>query len=162
MSQADRPIAEIMRREFVSVKPDDQIDLVDDIMNLGRVRHMPVLDGHRLVGIVSQRDLLSASLSRLLDFDPTERRTFLRSIRVDEVMSREVVTASPHTGVAGAARIMLRHRIGCLPVVDPATGVAVGLVTETDLLRAAFGDGEESAGPGAPVAETLADRSLRR
>lgn len=147
MTAGERSVAEIMRREFVSVKPDDQLDLVDDIMNLGRVRHMPVLEGDRLVGIVSQRDLLSASLSKLLDFDPAERRTFLRSIRVDEVMTREVVTASPETGIGEAARIMLRHRIGCLPVVDPATGVAVGLVTETDLLRAAFGHGGEENPP---------------
>ncbi len=142
-----------MRREFVSVKPDDQLDLVDDIMNLGRVRHMPVLEGDRLVGIVSQRDLLSASLSRLLDFDPAERRTFLRSIRVDEVMTREVITVSPETRIGEAARIMLRHRIGCLPVVDPGSGAAVGLVTETDLIRAAFGNGAgESGGAGGGVA----------
>ena len=136
-----------MRREFVSVKPDDQLDLVDDIMNLGRVRHLPVLEGDRLAGIVSQRDLLAASLSKLLDFDPTERRVFLRSIRVDEVMTRDVVTAGPGMPIGEAARIMLRHRIGCLPVVDPATGAAVGLVTETDLLRAAFGGSDEEPAP---------------
>jgi CBS domain-containing protein len=132
-----------MRREVVSLASKDTLDLTQDLMNLGRVRHLPVLDDGRLVGIVSHRDLLAASLTKALDFDPASRRSFLRSIEVAEVMTREVATIGPEATVADAARLMVRRKIGCLPVLDTA-GKLVGLVTETDLISAAFLDGEGS------------------
>ena len=128
-----------MQREFATVRSDERLDFVDDVMALGRVRHMPVVDDGKLVGIVSQRDLLAASLSRVLEFDRQERRTFLRSIDVREVMSSRPITVPPATPLRDAAALMLRHKIGCLPVVGPG-GEAIGLVTETDLLRAAYGE----------------------
>jgi len=136
----ETPVERIMQREFASVRSDEQLDFVDDVMALGRVRHMPVVDDGKLVGVVSQRDLLAASLSRVLDFDPKERRTFLRSIDVKEVMAARPITVAPDTSLHDAAALLLRHKIGCLPVVGPR-GEAVGLVTETDLLRAAYGEG---------------------
>jgi CBS domain-containing protein len=108
------------------------------VMKLGRVRHLPVLDaGGRVVGMVSNRDLLEASLTTVLSFDAQERRGFLRSIEVSEVMKQPVQTVSPDTPLGVAASRMIRSKIGCLPVVRP-DGVMVGLVTETDLLVAAY------------------------
>jgi len=133
----DTAVERIMQREFATVRSDERLDFVDDVMALGRVRHMPVVDDGKLVGVVSQRDLLAASLSRVLSFDAQERRTFLRSIDVREVMAGRPITVAPSTSLADAAALMLRHKIGCLPVVGPG-GEAVGLVTETDLLRAAY------------------------
>ena len=135
----DTPVEQIMQREFASVRSDERLDFVEDVMSLGRVRHMPVVDDGKLVGVVSQRDLLSASLSRVLEFDFQERRTFLRSIDVREVMAGRPITVAAHTSLAEAAALLLRHKIGCLPVVGPG-GEAIGLVTETDLLRAAYQD----------------------
>jgi CBS domain-containing protein len=137
---ADTPVEAVMQREYASVRADERMDFVDDVMALGRVRHMPVLDGEKLVGVVTQRDLLAASLSRALDFDAQERRAFLRSVNVGEVMSKRPITVAPGTTLTQAAQLMLRHKIGCLPVVGPA-GEALGLVTETDLLRAAYAEG---------------------
>lgn len=134
----ERTVSDIMRREFVTLQTSDRLDFADDVMQLGQIRHMPVLEQGRLVGIVSQRDLLAASLSKALDFEPRQRRSFMRSVEVAEVMSKGVVTVSPETSVQDAARLMLRRKIGCLPVVD-AEGVPLGLVTETDLLVAAYG-----------------------
>jgi len=141
MKQSDRPISEIMRTQFVTLKTEDRLDLADDVMKLGRIRHMPVLEGERLVGVVSQRDLLAASLSRALDFEASHRRSFLKSVAVEEVMARDVVTTAPDTSIGEAALLMIRRKIGCLPVVN-AKGAPVGLVTETDLLRSAYGVGE--------------------
>jgi CBS domain-containing protein len=126
-----------MRTEIATLGPKDRLDVTQDVMKLGRVRHLPVLDEGRLVGIVSQRDLLSASLSRSLDFEPSARRTFLRSVEVGEVMAKDVATVGPETPLAEAARLLVGRRIGCLPVVDPG-GTLIGLVTETDLLAEAF------------------------
>lgn len=138
MSLSARPVSEIMRREFATLRESDRLDLADQVMKVGRVRHLPVLaeDG-RLVGIVSSRDLLEASLTSVLDFDPTSRRGFLHSVAVSEVMRRDVETVEERTPLLGAASRMIRHKIGCLPVVRP-DGVMIGLVTETDLLIAAY------------------------
>jgi CBS-domain-containing membrane protein len=135
----DTAVERIMQREFASVRSDERLDFVEDVMALGRVRHMPVVDDGKLVGVVSQRDLLAASLSRVLDFDNQERRTFLRSIDVREVMAGRPITVAPSATLAEAATLLLRHKIGCLPVVGPG-GEALGLVTETDLLRAAYAE----------------------
>jgi CBS domain-containing membrane protein len=135
---AQRPVSEIMRREFASLREDDRLDLADQVMKLGRIRHLPVLDAAgRVVGIVSSRDLLEASLTSVLEFEPAERRTFLRSVAVSEVMRREVETVDESTPLGVAASRMIRQKIGCLPVVR-RDGVMVGLVTETDLLVAAY------------------------
>ena len=138
--KSDTPVERIMQREFASVRSDEHLDFVEDVMALGRVRHMPVVDDGKLVGVVSQRDLLAASLSKVLDFDGKERRTFLRSIDVREVMAGRPITVAPGATLAEAAALLLRHKIGCLPVVGPG-GAAVGLLTETDLLRAAYEEG---------------------
>jgi CBS-domain-containing membrane protein len=134
----DSAVERVMQREFASVRSDERLDFVDDVMALGRVRHLPVVDDGRLVGVVSQRDLLAASLSRVLEFDAKERRSFLRSVDVREVMASRPVTVPPGASLADAAALLLRHKIGCLPVVGPK-GEALGLLTETDLLRAAYG-----------------------
>jgi len=138
MPVAQRPVSEIMRREFASLREDDRLDLADQVMKLGRVRHLPVLaaDG-RVVGIVSNRDLLEASLTTVLAFDPVARRGFLHSIAISEVMTRSVETAAPTTPLGVAASQMIRNKVGCLPVVRP-DGTMIGLVTETDLLVAAY------------------------
>ncbi len=150
---AARPVADIMRTEFASLRPDDRLDLADQVMKLGRVRHLPVLDGDgRLVGIVSNRDLLEASLTSVLSFETAERRGFLRSIGVSEVMKSEVVTVRAKTPLGVASARMIRNKIGCLPVVRE-DGTMVGLVTETDLLIAAYlpetdGGAAEPSGDG--------------
>ena len=137
-------VSEIMQPAPVTVRADDRMDMIEDLMSLGRVRHLPVMDGERLVGIVSLRDLLAHSLSRALDFEPRERRAFLKSVGVREAMSERLITARPETPQREAAALMLRHRIGCLPVLD-AGGTLVGIVTETDLLRAAYLGNEDPA-----------------
>jgi CBS domain-containing protein len=133
----ERIVARIMQREVATLRVDDALDLADDVMRLGRIRHLPVLDGMRLVGIVTQRDLLAGSLARAFQVDPRQRRDFLRSVPVREVMAREVVSVGAGATLAQAARLMIERQIGCLPVLD-GEGRLAGLVTETDLLRAAY------------------------
>jgi len=142
MKHFEDPVSQAMETEVVTLQRDDRLDLAEDIMRLGRIRHIPVLEGERVVGILTNRDLLSASLSHALEFDPSERRAFIRSVEVKEVMTATVETVPPHASLRDAGRTMLRLRIGCLPVVDDA-GVFLGMLTETDLLRAALEVDEE-------------------
>jgi CBS domain-containing protein len=141
MSLRERPVSEIMQREVATLREEDQLTVVDDVMRLGLVRHMPVLAGEKLVGVVSNRDLLAASLTSALEFGARERRVFLRQVEVREVMTKNVVSVGPDMPIAKAARILIERRIGCLPVVK-GEDLLVGLVTETDLLRAAYLDDE--------------------
>ena len=159
MDPRRRRVSEIMRREVATLAPDERLDLAEDIMRLGRVRHMPVVDGDKLVGMVSQRDLLAVGLTKMLDFDARQRRAFMRSVQVSETMSREVVAIVPDATLAEAAERMLKRRVHALPVVE-RDAVMIGLVTDTDLLDAAFGSadaGESVELEGGHVSE-LRDR----
>jgi len=144
MVVASQRVGELMQTEVVSLARGDRLDLAEDIMRLGRVRHMPVVEDGLLIGIVTSRDLLAASLSKALEFDVAERRTFLRSVDVAEAMTQDVVTIDEDTTLRDAAALMIRHQIGCLPVVKPDRTL-IGLVTETDLLRAALSVDDDSA-----------------
>ena len=87
----------------------------------------------KLVGVVSERDLLRASLSNLSDFGGDERRAFLLVVEINRVMSTPPIVISPDATVEEAARMMADRKIGCLPVVDGDD--LIGLITETDVLR---------------------------
>jgi CBS domain-containing membrane protein len=87
--------------------------------------------------------VLACSLTRALDFEARERRVFLKSVTVREAMSERLITVPPKATQAEAAALMLRNRIGCLPVVDGEE--LVGIVTETDLIRAAYLEEEDGA-----------------
>lgn len=158
-----RRVSQVMKVEVATLTVHDRLDLAEDVMRLGRIRHMPVLDGARLVGIVSSRDLLAASLSRVLEFEASDRRTFLRSIEVAEVMSHDLITVEPDANLREVAALMVRHRIGCVPVVA-ADRTFLGLVTETDLLTAALlaePAGEVAAAREETIVSDVKDRIQR-
>jgi CBS domain-containing protein len=103
-------------------------------MARGRIRHLPVVRQRRLVGIITHRDLLAASFSIFAEVDRGEQRRIFSTVRVVELMHRDVVTVQPDLAVAEAARILLDNKYGCLPVVDDG-GALIGIVTEADFLR---------------------------
>ena len=135
---AEQTVRELMRSDFISTSGDESLLSVAQIMRLGRLRHLPVVDGSALVGVVSHRDILEASISRVEVVDRPERLRRLASIDVREVMTTDPFTIGPEQTLEQAAIRMLRYKIGCLPVVDPNKngGALVGLITESDLLRA--------------------------
>ena len=136
-----------MQCEVATLKASESLGLAEDIMHLGRIRHLPVVSAGVVVGIVSQRDLYRAAVSSMLQLQPSAEREWLASVPVRAVMSSNVITAAPDDSVHSAVELMLRHRIGCLPIVEH--GKLVGLVSETDCLRhlaRLFGVAEEKAG----------------
>jgi CBS domain-containing protein len=127
-------VSDLMQTEVVTLRVADTLDVAENIMNLGRIRHLPVVDADdRLVGIVTQRDLLRAAVSSVLGFDRAKEQFWLGSIRVRDVMTAEVTTIPPEAEVSEAVDKMLAGKFGCLPVVEGAR--LVGLITETDCLR---------------------------
>lgn len=134
MTSGGQPtVQDIMMKGPATLKCDDILDLADDVMNLGRIRHLPIVEGDRVVGILSQRDLFRSALAAVVGWAHKTRKALLKTIQVKEVMSTPVTTVSPETSVKEAARIMMEKKIGCLPVVE--SEMLVGLVTETDMLR---------------------------
>ena len=142
MALRHRTVSEIMRSEFVSLELADKLDFAQQIMQLGRIRHLPVLSQGRVAGIVSNRDLLAASLSKVLQLAREQRHSFLGMVEVAEVMTKDVETVPPDTTLEEAARLMLRRKIGRL-IVAKEDRPPLGLVTETDLLREAYLPGED-------------------
>jgi CBS domain-containing protein len=135
MGAATRPsrVRNLMTREVATLKCNDQLSLAEDIMRLGRIRHLPVVDDEeRLVGILSQRDLFRSALARTLGYGERGGRKILDTLAVKEVMTTDVVTTSPDTPLTEAACVMLERKIGALPVVENSK--LVGLITESDFV----------------------------
>jgi CBS domain-containing protein len=128
-----KTVQDIMTTEVTTLERNDSLQLVKDIMTLGRVRHFPVIDDGKVVGVVSQRDLYKASLGSVMKYGEKAQRTFLEGIAVKEVMNEPVITIAPHASVQEAARLMMEKKIGCLPVLEGPN--LVGIVTETDMLK---------------------------
>lgn len=126
-------VRDIMTQKIVTISVDDTLSTVEDIMTLGGVRHIPVVRGGALVGVVSQRDLLRASLSNLTAFGSEQRRAFLQAVEIRRVMSAPPTVIDPDASPEAAALVMAEKKIGCLPVVEGDS--LIGMLTETDLLR---------------------------
>jgi CBS domain-containing protein len=122
-----------MQREVVTMLASDRLHLADDVMRLGRIRHLPVTDGDQVVGILSQRDLFRAAISSMLQLGHAAEQQFLATVPVQAVMTPAPVTIGPDATIRAAVRIMLERKIGCLPVVED--GRLVGLISESDCLR---------------------------
>jgi len=125
-------IREIMQEKVVTISVDDSLATVEDIMHLGGVRHLPVVRAGRLVGVVSQSDLLRLSLSTLNSQGNEYRRAFLQALEVSQAMSSPPVVIEAYATMEKATLLMAQHKIGCLPVLDGE--VLVGLITTTDVL----------------------------
>ncbi len=129
-------VADLMTKSVATVNPDDQLAVADDVMRLGRFRHMPVVDEHeRLVGIVTSRDLFHGALLKVLGYGARAKAQAMESTRVKDVMQTEVVTTTPETRLTEAAALMRDRKLGCLVVVKD--GKIVGILTEGDFVALA-------------------------
>jgi acetoin utilization protein AcuB len=125
---------ERMSHPVITVYPDLPIQEALKLMQEERVRRFPVVDKRgRLIGIVSERDLLHAAPSDATSLSVWELNYLLSKITVGKVMTRDVITITEDTPLEEAARIMADHKIGGLPVVRD--GEVVGIITETDLFK---------------------------
>lgn len=123
-----------MSHPVISVHPEMPMNDALRMMRAEHIRRLPVVDAHgRLVGIVSERDLLHAAPSDVTSLSIWEINDLVSRITIDKVMSREVVTIDEGTPIEEAARMMADHRIGGLPVMRD--GQMVGIITETDLFK---------------------------
>jgi acetoin utilization protein AcuB len=128
------PVKDWMAQAVVTIRVDASCREAVELMKSHRIRHLPVVDPPRLVGIVTDRDL------RQILFDPVLQDRMAEPAHdpgdrpVRDVMTWAVITVGPQTNIRQAARVMHEQKIGALPVVD--AGRVVGILTEHDVLRA--------------------------
>jgi acetoin utilization protein AcuB len=123
-------VRDSMTREIVTLAPDETVGTALALCRERRIRHLPVLTEGRLVGIVSDRDLRSATPA----FGEPERAVALQNVIVEDVMAEEVISAHPDDPIEQMANTMRERRIGCLPVIEG--GELVGMITTSDVMDA--------------------------
>jgi len=129
-------VRDVMTAEVTTLQRNDKLTLADDIMRLGRIRHLPVVDENgQLAGIVTQRDLFRGALAKALGYGERAQRKLMDTLVVKEVMTSEVITTTPDTPLAEAAHVLMERKIGCLPVVE--AGRLIGIITEADFVALA-------------------------
>ena len=118
-------VADFMTKDLVTVREADDLALAEALLRLGGIRHLPVVRERKLVGILTQRDVLRSGSSG---------KPSARELPVSAVMTKDPTSVRPALGLAQAARIMLERKFGCLPVCEE-DGTLVGIVTEADFVR---------------------------
>jgi len=127
-------VRERMSSNPVTVTADVPITEALRLMRDRQVRRLPVLDEQgNLIGIVSEKDLLYASPSPATSLSIYEMHYLLSQLRIQELMTTDVITVSPDTLLEEAARIMVDHKIGGLPVTDGRK--LLGIITQTDIFE---------------------------
>jgi CBS domain-containing membrane protein len=100
-------VKDIMTRDVATLDLNDELSLADDIMKLGRIRHLPIVEEGRLGVIISQRDLFKASLASAMGYGEKAKREFMKTVAVKEVMANEVITISPEAIIEETGKVML-------------------------------------------------------
>ena len=127
-------IRDCMSTPTMTISPTASVIEARDLMRRRQIRHLPVLNGKRVVGIVTDRDIRTVLPSPATSLEAREITYLLARLTMDEVMTRAVITVAPDTPVTEAIGRMLEHKIGALPVVGAQQ--VVGMLTRTDILRA--------------------------
>jgi CBS-domain-containing membrane protein len=128
-------VSQMMTTDVVSVDETDYLSNLLESLQALRFRHLPVTDGDRLIGLLTERDLLRLSTSNLLPHRTQQDHALFERFRVRDVMQRDVITVTPETLVTDAGKLLLDKRLGCLPVVNAANQL-VGIVTSSDFVAA--------------------------
>ncbi len=127
-------VKDLMKRLPITVKLDTPVLEARDLMQRERIRHLLVTDSGRLEGIVTDRDIRLNLPSPATSLSVWEINYLLARQTVEDVMTRSVIVVEPERAAGEAARIMLDHKIGALPIVDGDH--LVGIVTESDFVKA--------------------------
>jgi CBS domain-containing protein len=123
-----------MTCEVVTIIPDTTLPEAHRIMSDGNIRRLPVVMDGFAVGMVTRGDVRGAEPSQASSLSIWELNYLLASLKVDEIMSAEVVTISEEATIQDAAQMMLDKKISGLPVIDES-GKVIGIITESDIFR---------------------------
>ncbi len=134
-------VGELMRRDFILLDDGELQRDAAQVMRMARLRHLPVARDGRLIGVISNRDLLEDTVAALEQAVTPARLSKLRRRPIEHLVNGELIAVGPDCTLSRAAELMLDYKVGFLPVVDGESGRLVGIITESDLLRAAYVSG---------------------
>ncbi len=122
-----------MTKNVFAVTPDDSISDAIRLLKEKGIKHLPVVEGDRVRGILSDRDIKEYTPSKATTLDIYELHYLLAKTKIKEVMKKQVITTTPDTPIEEAAMILYDRNIGCLPVVENER--LVGIISEKDIFR---------------------------
>jgi CBS domain-containing protein len=125
-------VRDLMTSKVQSVAPNDRLSIANEMMRVGRFRHLVVCEDGEVVGVVSQRDIVLAGIAWAMGIGKAAHEKALETCAVKEVMASSVATVDPDAPLKEAAMLMTSRKIGCLPVV--AAGKLEGILTEGDFV----------------------------
>ncbi|WP_028575127.1 CBS domain-containing protein [Desulfonatronovibrio hydrogenovorans] len=127
-------VKDIMTTDIFTLKETDNLALARSVMNMARIRHIPIVNEEmHFIGLLTHRDILAATVSKLADVDSSTQEELDLGIPVLEIMNTSVRTISGNDSLRDAAALLLEHKFGCLPVVEGEK--LVGIITEADFLN---------------------------
>jgi len=122
-----------MKKDLITITKDERMTTARKIMKEKNIRHLPVVDGKKLIGLVTNMDIRKAEASPATSLEIRELHYLLDKLTVGEIMTRNVISISPDISVEEATTLLHDNKIGCLPVVED--GNLVGLLTENDVME---------------------------
>jgi acetoin utilization protein AcuB len=128
--------SELMTRDPVGVGPGSSVAEVWDIMREMEIRHVPVVERGKLLGIVSDRDLARLDVSGILTEEGADALRQELSTPVVQIMSADVISIDTDTELSDAIELLIEHKVGALPVVEPGTRELAGILSYIDVLKA--------------------------
>lgn len=128
-------VGDVMTTDLITLGPSDSLKTARELMQQARIRHIPIVSpqGGGFLGLLSQRDILRATISNFADIQAEVRDQIEAGIPLSEAMHSEVLTVSPQMPIAAAGELLLAHKYGCLPVLD--NGQLRGILTEADFVK---------------------------
>jgi len=128
------PVSTIMTKNIIAVNRTDDLETAEKLFKQHHIRHIPVVSGEVIIGMLSYTDLLRISFADAVNEDETEVDTVVYNMfTIDQVMSKNVVTVNSETTIKDVAEILAKNEFHALPIVDQ--GELVGIVTTTDLIN---------------------------
>jgi CBS domain-containing membrane protein len=128
------PVSEIMTRDISALKRTDDLERAEMLFKRHKIRHIPVVSGEVIIGMLSYTDLLRISFADAVDENETDVDTLVYNMfTIEQVMVKNVFTVESTTSIREVAKILATHEFHALPVVED--GALVGIVTTTDLIN---------------------------
>lgn len=126
-------VKDAMTQEVITISPDSTFSEAMDLIRKKGIRRLPVVKDGKVVGIVTEKDLLSASPSQATTLDVWELTSLLNKLKIKQIMRKEVIHVHPNTPIEDAAKIMADKKIGSLVVLEEEK--LVGIITESDIFK---------------------------
>lgn len=127
------PVSAIMTKNVVKLNLQDDLTKAETLFKKNKIRHIPVVNGNKIIGMLSYTDLLRISFVDAVDEDEVIDATVYNMFTVEQVMAKNLITIDPETTIKQAAEILSTKEFHALPVVE--SGLLVGIVTTTDLIK---------------------------